>query len=345
MRTEYLNRNISLQLKANSTSVEKELTIGNALRLIQSNTYKQITTELRNHLVNGEKEKYKKGKQKLNAVTFSGTFQPTRKKSNIYSYTRILILDIDDLASSEITRIKKELLEDPHILALWISPSGKGIKALMPFAPHDSVNKANVDINHKHAFDYILEYLYTNYNIQLDKSGSDTSRLCYLSHDADIFISGNCKELDIPEIYLVEKDHERKENEKKEKVIISKKSNRDILYNPMFRNVPWNRYTIGSILRYLTNRNLSITTSYDDWLRVAFAISNSFTYDIGLKYFLQLSRLDSHKYNEENCKQFLNECYHSRKGDIGFNTILFLAQQKEYSIARKRKVSSEAVLP
>jgi hypothetical protein len=73
------------------------------------------------------------------------------------------------------------------------------------------------------------------------------------------------------------------------------------------------------------------------------AIANSFTYDIGEKYFLKLSFMDTGKFNEKNCKGFLHNCYESRNGAIKFNTIVYYASKKGYIIKKQRERGSEAV--
>jgi hypothetical protein len=72
------------------------------------------------------------------------------------------------------------------------------------------------------------------------------------------------------------------------------------------------------------------------------AIANTFTYDIGEKYFLKLSSLDSTKFNEKECKNFLTNCYESRSGSINFSTIVFFANKKGYLTKKQRDRGSEA---
>jgi len=84
------------------------------------------------------------------------------------------------------------------------------------------------------------------------------------------------------------------------------------------------------IIKYLSKRNLSITNSYSDWYKVALAIANSFTYDIGEKYFLRLSKLDVNKYDEQKCRTLLKYCYENSKGKFNFGTIVYLAIKVGY---------------
>ncbi|MBI3123550.1 MAG: PriCT-2 domain-containing protein [Ignavibacteriales bacterium] len=126
-------------------------------------------------------------------------------------------------------------------------------------------------------------------------------------------------------------------------VILTHASNRDALFNPSERNKPSDRYTIGSIIKYLERKGFSITLTYEEWYKVAMAIANTFTYDIGENYFLRLSSIDKEKYNVLNCKKFLASCYESRSGVIKFNTLMFLANQKGYFTKNQRGRGTEAV--
>ena len=42
-------------------------------------------------------------------------------------------------------------------------------------------------------------------------------------------------------------------------------------------------------------KDISEIKNYDEWLRVGFAIASTFNYDIGIKYYLKLSKLDPDK--------------------------------------------------
>ena len=73
------------------------------------------------------------------------------------------------------------------------------------------------------------------------------------------------------------------------------------------------------------------------------AIANSFTYEIGEKYFIKLSSFDKTKFNEVNCKNFLLNCYESRNGTVKFSTIVYFANEKGYITKKQRDRGSEAV--
>lgn len=96
-----------------------------------------------------------------------------------------------------------------------------------------------------------------------------------------------------------------------------------------------------AIIKFLNKKNLSITTSYEEWYRVSLAIANTFTHEIGEKYFLKLSSLDNEKYDESNCKNMLLNSYGLQTGEIKFNTIVYFANKLGYQTKNQREGSSE----
>lgn len=339
--SDVFNKLISFQ--ANTWSLlSKEISIREALFEIQSNKYKQQVYKLRSILQAGHKDEYNSHKRTLPAVTFCGTFEKERKKANLKTYNSVIVLDIDKLDKSELDRCKKCLLNDHAVFAYWESPSEEGLKGLVLLKFNFELNATNIDFGHKNAFQKLVKHFNENYNIELDVSGSDTSRLCFFSYDPNIVIKENIVPFEINESDL--KTLTKTEN--KEKVKIEKfaaTSNRDALYNPKNRNMLNDRYTIASIIRYLEKKKSSITYSYEEWYRVAMAIANSFTYEVGEKYFLKLSSFDKEKFNEINCINFLRNCYETRTGSVSFSTIVYFANEKKYQTKKQRERGSEVV--
>jgi len=101
-------------------------------------------------------------------------------------------------------------------------------------------------------------------------------------------------------------------------------------------NNPENRKIIKSIINYLSKRGLSITNSYEEWYRVGYAIANSFTYDIGEKYYLSLCRLDGPNHDEINSINMLHYCYENTSDRIKFNSIIYFANKKGYQTNSQR---------
>jgi hypothetical protein len=321
-----LRQKVSYQVNAWSP-LSSELTIKETLDLIKSDTFKQQISNLRNLIKNGHHEEYASHKKNLAAVTFCGSFASERKKTNLKGYNSVIVLDIDKLDTEELNRIKRCLDDEALVFSFWESPSQGGIKGLVYLHYTFEITEAIIDQAHKGAFKKLSIYFKDKYNIEIDVSGSDTTRLCFFSYDPSLRLKTEANP------FIVTKDVISLKNDVQEK---SPKLNniytgdRDILYNPKDKNNPVDRNTLQAIIKYLEKRNLSITYSYDEWYKTAMAIANSFTFDIGERYFQRLSSLDKDKYNPVNCLDFLMNCYESRTGAIKFSTIVFLAIEKGY---------------
>ncbi len=128
-------------------------------------------------------------KQQLPAVTWSGTFAK-RSIKGIREFSNLICLDIDKLQPALFTKLRKKLCEDPHTFICFTSPSGNGIKLIFKIP-----GKAD---DHKNYFLSIEDYFLKKYFIQIDESGKDVCRLCFLSHDVNLYVNDKCKVYDAP---------------------------------------------------------------------------------------------------------------------------------------------------
>lgn len=307
-------------------SISQEMSVIDSLNLIKSDYFKKEIESLRSALSKGDKESYNRNKLRLPAVTFCGTFNNKRLKENLKEYNYLIVIDIDKLTVQQMDVVGKILVDDPFVFSYWRSPSNRGFKGLIQLDFSNPINDLEVDKNHKYAFKKLTEYFKDNYDVELDKSGSDITRLCFLSYDAGLVIKKRFELFKIDNT-LVEQKRLTKKNGS---VKIKLSSNRDALYNPQNRNSPYDRKIMSSLIRYLNNKNISITDSYENWYKIAMAISNTFTFEVGLGYFIKLSKRDSNKFNQTTCNNFLINCYEHRKGEITLATIIFLANNKGF---------------
>ena len=118
----------------------------------------------------------------LPAVTFSGTFpKGKRKAQHLIRHSSFITIDIDGLLPSQIPDLLAELAQMPHVVLAFISPSGLGIKVIVRVNPIPTN-----DIEHKGAYQACLDFfedLADEYEFEVDTTGKDCSRLCYLAHD------------------------------------------------------------------------------------------------------------------------------------------------------------------
>ncbi|KYG82798.1 BT4734/BF3469 family protein [Roseivirga echinicomitans] len=305
-----------------------ELPIKDVLRGIKEKRLEYIVSDLRKMLENGDKDLYDLHKKKLPGVTFSATFNTKRKRDDLKKYNQIVVLDIDKLTNNELARIKNVLLAETHVFSFWESPSRNGLKGLIYL--NFEVEITNVDLLHRIAFKKLVDYFQSKYEIELDESGSDTTRLCFLSSDSNIVIKDEGSLFNISQVDIDKYSTTIKPSTSKKDKAVRRVNKKDALLNANGKNLPKNRLSIKSIIRFLNKRDLSITKEYDSWYRVAFAIANSFTHDIGEDYFLKLCQQDKDKYNEIECKNILINCYETTNAEIKFSTIFHYAQEHGY---------------
>jgi hypothetical protein len=326
-----LNFKVSFQ-ENTWTNINVETTIESILDEIKSDKYAKNITDLRQELEKGNKEYYDNYKKRLPAVTFSATFKVSRTKENINYYNSIIVLDIDKLNLREVEVCYNHLLNDQYVISFWRSPSNNGFKGLVQLDYIDIPNEIDIETKHKSAFSKLSKYFYETYKIELDQSGSDISRLCFLSYDKNLIIKESYIKFQITNAEINIKSSKAGKQTQELNFIGS----RDVLYNPLNRNNQFNRKLTSDIIRYLTNKNLSITNSYSEWCKVAMAIANTFTFEIGLNYFTKLSKLDSGKYDEKHCINFLKNCYETKNGSVSFASIIYLANEKGFKTKKQK---------
>ncbi len=116
-------------------------------------------------------------KKLLPVVTFGGVFSGRGAKT-ILSRSNLCVIDLDDVdAPSGKVRLFNR---DPHVVMAFVSPSGTGVKLV--FVNHPEAEHADV-------FRSAAEYLKTKYNLKVDESGKDISRLCFMSYDPEAFFN------------------------------------------------------------------------------------------------------------------------------------------------------------
>lgn len=327
-----LNTKVSYQ--ANTwTEIASELTIATVLNQIKSDKHKSQIEDLRNKLEQGNKEYYDNHKKQLPAVTFSATFNIRRTNEHLKKYNPLIVIDIDKLDTLQLKTTYDNLLGDQYVFSFWRSPSNNGYKGIVVIDYH--TNDAEIDLVglHKSAFKKLSYYFLDKYGIELDKSGSDITRLCFLSYDNFLIQKTIFNNFEVTnEDLIVSVKSSISKNTK-----LTFTSNLDALYNPTDKNNQFDRKIMTDIIRHLKNKKQSITHNYEEWCKVAMAIANTFTYEIGLNYFLKLSSLDSDKYNEVACTNFLINCYKTRKGNVNFSSVVYLANQKGYTTKYQKK--------
>lgn len=156
------------------------------LQSIKSGKYRNMIDKIRN--LASRNISYKDEKRNLPMFTPSGIFKHRNDDlNNLTDYTSFLVIDFDHFNTSrEALDFKEKLIKyaNPlHIYAIWISPSGLGVKALMI---HDNRNP----VEHTRMFMQVKRDLYPNTS-QFDMRCGNISRGCFMSYDTELYINPN----------------------------------------------------------------------------------------------------------------------------------------------------------
>ena len=145
------------------------------LNRIREGASKELVKKIR-----AEKDKTQKNlyKQNLPAVCFSGKF--TKRNDNSFEeHSGLICLDFDGYKSNkDLLQEKERLSKNKFIFSVFISPSGKGLKALVKI-PNDPDN-------HKSYFLSLQSFFNSPY---FDITSKNLSRVCYESYDPLIYIN------------------------------------------------------------------------------------------------------------------------------------------------------------
>ncbi len=185
-----MSAHVNLFKSSTDTTPVKVLSLAEALNAIQGSRYQKPVAKLRDLLATKGQQAYDKAKKQLAAVTFCGTFSPTRAKANLTTHSGIVHGDLDHLADLQAT--KHALCSDPHTVYCFTSPSGTGLKVGVQVEPVPD------DTQYKHAWQAVADYHQRQYGITWDASGKDVCRLCYVSWDPDLYNNPDAQLFGVP---------------------------------------------------------------------------------------------------------------------------------------------------
>lgn len=184
--TEILNLRISLFLRVQA-KLPRPITLYEALNAIRIGTYEEEILKIRRIYQSGTAQDLRAKKIQLPAYVFAGLSGGSRYKFDVSRYTSLMIVDIDH--STNLEYVRTVLQSDPYIVSLWTSPSGTGLKALFYVEYEKTIKPADIWIMHEHcAFPQIKQYLFSTYGIQIDETGRDITRMCFVSYDPQIHL-------------------------------------------------------------------------------------------------------------------------------------------------------------
>jgi hypothetical protein len=159
--------------------------LDDTLKAIGSGVWKKQIEKLRECLTQGNQVGFERLKKSLPAFTPSGLFADGRKLEYLKKYSGFIILDLDKLDQTTLISSKETVIKSQLCYACFISPSGNGLKIL--------IKVSSTSEQHKETYIQLQNHFEKLLNIKIDKSGKDITRLCFVSHDPEIYINQNAE--------------------------------------------------------------------------------------------------------------------------------------------------------
>jgi len=246
----------------------------NLLNFLTSDKYKDKVQQIRTVQDKSQRDRLK---AELPAVTPSGRFEFRRTTTNLVEHTGIIQLDIDykENKGMDIKEVKQDLMESPIVAYCAKSVSGTGLYALVPIAYPDK---------HKQHFLSLEKDMLEFYQIVIDKSCKDVTRLRGYSYDPEYYINQHAT------VYKGLITHETVNSTYPNKLSLSICYDKDRF-----------RKAIETIVMY----QYDITGNYNQWFEILCSIANKFGEKgrVSAHIISQFSLL----YDENYCDSVYNE--------------------------------------
>src|SRR5215470_2153691 len=148
------------------------LALATVLQRIQDGTYRPYVEQLRHTLATQGEDAYDAGKKRSMAFTPAGTFT-ARNSASLDTPSGVLNFDLDDL--TDLDHARALLGADPHVVYLFVSPSGQGLKLGM-----HTTRYADAEAYRYRwlAVERYLVQMYPDLAVNNDKQCKDLGRLC-----------------------------------------------------------------------------------------------------------------------------------------------------------------------
>lgn len=178
--TSHFRTKISLFNRITDINHPEEYEIDKVLDIIKTSSYYHVAEKVDAVRKAKTKEEKEKAKMKLPAVTWNGTFK-TKNRNDLIHYSSFTALDFDHIQPEKMDEFGKWLQGFPCIYAYYVTPSGKGYKAIIL---HDNYEP----LYHYDLYNQLLELFDCP---EKDTSTVDLARGNFLSYDPNLWKNPN----------------------------------------------------------------------------------------------------------------------------------------------------------
>eukprot|EP01029_Cantina_marsupialis_P015965 TRINITY_DN353_c0_g2_i6.p2 TRINITY_DN353_c0_g2~~TRINITY_DN353_c0_g2_i6.p2 ORF type:complete len:876 (-),score=76.81 TRINITY_DN353_c0_g2_i6:18510-21137(-) len=301
-----------------NVSPAKNISLGQIAELIRNGEYKDSTELLRETEDSSQASEIKRNK--FPYVTFSGVFSK-RNVTSLEKHSGFIVFDFDHV--SDIQSLKNLLLADPFLQTalLFVSPSGDGLKWVVKV---DHEDKA---FNHVDTFKAISNYLMATYEIEVDQSGKDVSRACFLCHDPNVILG---KDEPFPDVsyFEVKKWLNWQKEEPSEAVEVNNReipvSKERIVDDDLLQQVI-------NVIEQIEAKGVDIAPLYEEYRNIGFAFADAFG-EIGRVHYHRVCKLHS-TYEFADCDLQYTNCLNSRGMGVKIGTFFHFAKKAGINIS------------
>ena len=263
-------------------------------------------------------------KRELPALLPSGEFN-RRSREELKQHSGIIAADVDlaqnPKLNTDLAATRAAIEADPHTLVVFLSPTGTGLKVLCrcdPERPHIESYRA------------AEKYFREHFDITIDAGCSDVTRLCFVSHDPDLFSRDDAAPLP----YATTTDENGQEvihNGGGTPFAFAADETGPIVEMPDDFGAATDD-EVRAMLACIPSR-----PRYPDWLRILSAVFATLPFGEALAALKEWSL-------EEKPGEYTEKFRHRLK-DVGFGTLVHYAQQNGYKRNALRNENGSTIRP
>lgn len=179
--TQQIQKTDLVSLFKGFTEITGESSLSAIAERIQSEEFKEQVANIQKLKRGGQTEEANKLKCQLPSFTPAGLFYGKRNKESILAYSGNIVLDFDKIPSKNLEVVFKKIIAAPLTKMCFRSPGGNGLKVI--------VQSGNSMQNHTESFKELVDMYEWLTDFKIDISGKDISRLCFFSHDPEIYFN------------------------------------------------------------------------------------------------------------------------------------------------------------
>ena len=296
----------------NATSVTPVETnsLDSFIETCRQGVYQDLILQIRAALTEGKTSTAASLKRRLPCITVSCSMSSRARNAPVRARTHSGWLQCDFDGKENIgldqAETRKELEADPHVGAVFVGPSGVGIKCVIRI---DSTR-------HLESFHSAAEYFMNNHGLAIDQACKDVERLCFVSYDPDAW----CRRTAATILPITKKAV----SPLAEKILSIPRPEQ---FTPaQIEQAEMTEADVREILGFLPKR-----PDYDTWLRVASGVFSTLPLESAIQVLNEWAP-------EEHPGEYLQK-YRNRLKKVTIRTVIHYAQQNGFnaSAAAKRK--------